>query len=244
MLQQHFPKEALNKGIELSTQACELGSTLSCHFMATLYLIGEHIQQDKLQAWHFAQKGCQLAHEPSCLIWIDLTLNHHNLQISNSKAITKARQGAEFFCEKHPSIQSCTLLERYYVYLMKTVPNQSLQAYESETLHLKYAEKLCDLGQFSSCNQLGLLYALGVGSQNQKEPQQAISFFKKGCEGDYMESCIHLGKAYLQGKGVEVNEERGNTLLQHACNQGYTSVCRQETIQPQSKFPSRVEGVK
>lgn len=216
----------VQKGIELSTQSCALKSKLSCLSLAQLYLVGKRVQQDKLKAWRFSYKGCQLAHEPSCLMWIDLTLNHHDLGINNPKAIDEAQQGADFFCKNRPSIQSCSIAERYMVYRMKNTPKLSPQAYEYETLHLIYVNQLCELDQWSSCNQLGLLYALGTGSQNQKEPQRAVSFFKKGCQGGYVESCIHLGKAYLQGKGIETDQKRGQELLQKACKQGYKVACQ------------------
>jgi hypothetical protein len=58
------------------------------------------------------------------------------------------------------------------------------------------------------------------------DPPKRIALLQKGCDGHDMLGCTLLGNAYLMGRGVEANADKGLGLLESACTAEEWSACQ------------------
>ena len=75
----------------------------------------------------------------------------------------------------------------------------------------------CNSGQYAYCDALG--YSYQVGRETVQDYQQAALYFTKACtEGQYLSSCIHLAFLYLEGNGVNQDDNKAEYLLAYTCD--------------------------
>lgn len=84
-------------------------------------------------------------------------------------------------------------------------------------------QRACSGGRASSCNNLGLMYAMGMGVA--RDPSRAGQLFQKACESGDLEACANLGSRLLSGDGMTKDEARGRELIQKACAGGVKAAC-------------------
>jgi len=80
----------------------------------------------------------------------------------------------------------------------------------------KYREKACDVGYGPACEYLGRL--------NKRNPEIAVTYYKKGCDFKSIENCLLLGYAYKEGKGVPQSDKKASEAFKIACA-WYPDVC-------------------
>ncbi len=80
-------------------------------------------------------------------------------------------------------------------------------------------EERCDKGELKICNMAGYTY------KYDGEYEKALKVFKKGCDGNFAQSCSYLGTFYREGLGVKQNTKKSKMYYKKACeiDKGTTS---------------------
>ncbi len=82
----------------------------------------------------------------------------------------------------------------------------------------------CASGMANGCNNLGLMYAEGLGVA--KNVTLAAEFLQKGCDGGDLRACANVGSRYILGDGVARDPARGKLLVDRACDGGISQACK------------------
>jgi len=68
--------------------------------------------------------------------------------------------------------------------------------------------------------------ARGLAALRAGEVSQGVQWLEQACEqGDSLEACFELARAYRLGKGVTPDPERAQSLLEQACAGGLREAC-------------------
>ncbi|MEZ5709086.1 MAG: hypothetical protein R3E02_06855 [Blastomonas sp.] len=86
----------------------------------------------------------------------------------------------------------------------------------------------CLAGDGPSCTGLGT-YAIERASGLSTKRKQAAGYLRRGCDLGEMAGCAALGKAYVEGNQVSLNEAAGAALLRRACSNGDAPACQLAT---------------
>ncbi len=103
---------------------------------------------------------------------------------------------------------------------------------------VKLYSKACEDGNAGGCSNLGAMYETGkgVGSKEfdgdcggmciayQNYPK-ALELYTKACEAGNADGCKKLGDLYLNGKGVNEDDEQAKTIFSRACDAGNGDGC-------------------
>lgn len=86
-------------------------------------------------------------------------------------------------------------------------------------------QKACDAGSAKGCSNLGLLYVLGQGVE--QDDTKAAQFYKKACDGGNAGACKNLALLYMNidGEGVEQDYAKAAQFFEKACDGGETGAC-------------------
>jgi hypothetical protein len=84
-------------------------------------------------------------------------------------------------------------------------------------------QEACNRGSAQDCNELGGLYAAGVGVA--KDPLRAATLYRKACNGNFAEGCMNLAALFEKGRGVAKDDERAALLYQQVCDEGVAMGC-------------------
>ena len=79
-------------------------------------------------------------------------------------------------------------------------------------------KKACNAGAAGGCNDLGVLYAKGLGVN--QSYTKAASLYKKACDGGDTKGCTNLGVMYYKGQGVPLNKIKAYQYWMKAAKQG------------------------
>ena len=91
------------------------------------------------------------------------------------------------------------------------------------------SKKACDGGIMSGCENLGLIYLLGDGVEQNTE--EAKKLFEKACKKRYARGCYRLGTMYKRGEdGIEKDIRRSRMFYSLACTIGYAKACEQYNL--------------
>lgn len=106
--------------------------------------------------------------------------------------------------------ESCFRLGQYHE--AKHNPQNTIKAYQ----------RSCDLGYVQACHAGGnyLSYVRG----NPPDYQQVASLFRKGCDGEIMESCTELAWLYHQGR-IQKSVAKAARLYRKACDGSEMAAC-------------------
>ena len=90
-------------------------------------------------------------------------------------------------------------------------------------------QKSCDGGVMAGCENLGLIYLLGDGVE--QDTQKAKELFEKACKKRYARGCYRLGTMYKRGEyGIEKDIKRSRLFYSLACKIGYAKACVQYNL--------------
>jgi TPR repeat protein len=82
---------------------------------------------------------------------------------------------------------------------------------------IPHFERACALGLIEGCNNVAV-YLSKFGNATDEDHRRGNAAFKILCDNDIGSGCRNLAISYVNGFGVEVDEEAGETLLQKACD--------------------------
>lgn len=84
--------------------------------------------------------------------------------------------------------------------------------------------KACDLGRGRACTELGYLYALGTGVE--EDQTQTTRLFERACTQTNAADCGRIAEAYLQGQPVAMDVQRAVAYFEQGCDYGDMRSCR------------------
>jgi len=101
---------------------------------------------------------------------------------------------------------------------------------EYEKGNVKLASELyteaCDTGDKEACLNLGILYFIGEGVEQDKI--KAKDLFTKTCKNRFAKGCFRLAVLYNRGSdGVKQDKHKAKLLFGKSCNIGYQRACGQ-----------------
>ena len=82
----------------------------------------------------------------------------------------------------------------------------------ANTHHIPQAEHL-----------VGIMYEYGIGTSQNFE--QALKYYRRGAEQQYLESVYHLGLMYLYGRGTAQQYSRALSLFEFGCHSSHAQCC-------------------
>lgn len=150
---------------------------------------------------YFLKEQCDQKVYIECKRLGELYYNGQNVEQNYDKAIEyykKACYGDDYYI---PS--ACTELGTVYYH--------DLKSKDLKTIVGLY-ERGCKEGDPIGCVMAGILY-----EEDFKNIEQAIKFYKIGCNGDGV-GCTLLGKIYEEGKGVKKDLKKAKEFYKHACD--------------------------
>ena len=194
-------KQDSKKALELFNKSCENGHLDACFFAGAVYSQDEDGIKDEKKALEFYKKVCEGKNGEGCYR-IGILLD---LADKKDEAIKAYKLG----CEYDFSI-SCEAFGYF--------------SDDNQTKAQFYA-KGCILGQDSSCDELGGLYALNKDVQ--KFYQSALENRQKACDSKDGSACYSLALLYkINDKGeIKDDEKKANEIIQKACKDGIESAC-------------------
>lgn len=92
-----------------------------------------------------------------------------------------------------------------------------------------YYQIACDLGNGSSCSDLGFYYDKGKDGI-EKNHHKASQYYKKSCDLNSYLGCHNLGDMYYRGDGFSKNYEYAMYYFNKACDLGYNASCKRAQI--------------
>ena len=85
--------------------------------------------------------------------------------------------------------------------MMAILLTMSLNASEFEDI-----KKACYSGDANKCDELGSMYDLGLGVNEDKT--KAVEYYDKACKGNSAMGCASLMSCYEYGQGIDVNKSK------------------------------------
>ena len=80
-------------------------------------------------------------------------------------------------------------------------------------------DELAGKGHRGSQHNLGICYFNGYGTQ--KNPEEAVKWFRKAADRNLPDAMFMLGVCYYDGIGIEKNQTTGKELIRQAAGKGY-----------------------
>jgi TPR repeat protein len=196
---------------------CKRGIIADCNSLGILYYEGKEAPKDYKAARHYYTKACQNSDAYGCFNLA--ILYEYGLGVNKNK-----RQALEYYdrscksgynkgCEKSRKYVSTRPLKTYNNTDTGKKEKQQSSSNSSNTIK-------CNQGNGKICNKIG------VKLQKKRKYDQALYFFKRGCEFNNNTACFNLGSLYENGRGVEKNNILANKYYQRACNTGFTFACK------------------
>lgn len=88
----------------------------------------------------------------------------------------------------------------------------------------KFLRKACDQGRGSACTELGFLYALGKGVN--EDQAQAAHMFERGCTKANAIDCNRIAEAFLRGRPMAMDVQRAAEYFAQGCDYGDMFSCQ------------------
>jgi TPR repeat protein len=204
--------------VTLATTACEAGVIGLCELAAKGFRFGRNgIARDLDRANEFIDKAieryderCAGGNQGACYMLVHL-IAHGRGTDTNFAA---ARKYLEDAC-KDGRDEACSVMaeERLSGELFERDPARGMAG----------LQEACDQGSDDACYDLAFFLDFGdVGT----DPKRAAQLYAPICEkGEKRLACANLGAAYVAGRGVERDVERGLGLLSRACDDKFRYSC-------------------
>ena len=94
----------------------------------------------------------------------------------------------------------------------------------SPTIAATHFSKACDLGHSRACTELGNLYALGIGVE--EDQAQTTRLFERACTETNSADCARIADAYLHGRPVAMDVQRAAEYFEQGCDFGDMFSCQ------------------
>ncbi len=98
---------------------------------------------------------------------------------------------------------------------------------------LKLYTKACGGDDAFACHKLAVYYSR---KKDKYSTHFSLGFHEMACEGNNIDSCIYLGRAYLNGKIVTQNKNKAKEYFSMACDEGNRLGCREARMLDNSGY--------
>jgi len=191
------------------TEACARGMSIACAESGSLLFSGTGMAVDKAEAKHYVALGCEGGDAGACVSLAQIA--HSATPVEDTSSIDSLEQACAW-----GYWNSCSLLHSNF----EKAPNVS--GFE-EGLS-RELDQSCKLADSYSCSLLGNFYEVGIGVA--LDLQQAVTHYRKSCDGKSLVGCDNLAMAYALGKGnLKKDEGAAMQLLDEGCAGGYCGSC-------------------
>jgi len=192
---------------------CEHGSSAACQSGAHRAFNGNGMAKDTDRAMTMWQRACDLNWAAACA---DLGEHYYTGDITK-KDYKKAYDLFYVGCVRGDG-DGCHWLG-WVLHKGKTADGKA-----DGKRAVYYYAKGCDMGQASSCIDLGHLYEQGAPGVD-KDPKKAEAQYDRACTMGHRKGCISLGDMHYEGKGVPKNPLAAGQAYLRACKDGATQQC-------------------
>lgn len=200
--------ENIEKQIQFSQKACDIGNTINaCDFVAKLYQ-RYHGKEGAIKALAIQTKACNSGLTNSCY---EVGLAYDKGEFVNHNK-NKAKEFYQKSCHNQ-NIEKCAKLGIPYVSQFSSI---DVQIRANEGL-----EQACKSNDYWACFRLGNSYEDGLGVS--KDRNVSKNYYQKACEGHYDTACYRLGGSFRFDK----NYEQANKYFEVACENGIHEACSQ-----------------
>lgn len=201
------------RAVSSQYRACELGVAVACGNLLDMLDEGKELEVGAPVLLGILEKSCQMRNDWGCY---ELGIAYGygvTVEKSGERAISYLRQG----CSRGLA-DACN---RMAIFLTAT---DSREAHaEAAALHTI----ACSGGDAFSCNELGYLYALGKGVD--QDGSNAMQLFRKACDLKFADACDSVGEAFEKGWGTPVDLKQAEEMYQQACDMGTKEACERAT---------------
>jgi len=223
-------------------EACKAGHNRACMdrgLMARDGLLGETMEI----AAGWVEKACKAGHARGCGVFAAFLAVRGKIDEANTLASKACKDGSPYACNiavkilqyrKAPQADIDKFSQRANMLFEKQCTEGVLKAcrhigmsslYGFSVAHekaRKYLGRACDIDDFHSCAQLGLVHRDGIGGD--KNESEATRLFDKACTGGEGQGCTYLGQEILKtgdkekglrtiGRGCALGDGRGCHFL-------------------------------
>lgn len=220
IIRKNIFKIAPEKSYEYSLKGCQLGSGLACTNIATLYALGQYVQEDKKKAETLYKKASELEYKACINSQAEGCFRYANMIYSSlldSLDYSSANASLEKACNLN-SADGCRALAAQYR------AGKTLKQDFSVAKALN--DKACSLGDHESCIELAKMYS--TGRTVSYDMKKSFSYYEKACILGDADICIRVAdkihsnlkdkdafkkaeKYYI--KSCDYNNSRGCRLL-------------------------------
>lgn len=171
-------KQDYAKALELFNKACEDGDNQGCVNLGTMYEDGLGVKKDDEKAHRIYAEACTNSKGSGKLVGCT---NLGKLHEKHSHYLT-AIEVYTFPCRYHEA-EACYRIGRIYAGI-----GHANETSQDMKLGIKYLEEACDYKSADACNDLGLIYELGI--KVSKSKTKAKKFYEKGCKLKNERGCV------------------------------------------------------
>lgn len=202
--------DEIEESLEPIARACELGFTLACADLATLYYTGGLADSDWDLAIYYFELACQGADIGSC----------NNLGYIYQQGLVEGKDeshAAELFlkaCDEGDALGCAN-------YAVLLVEGRGVD--QDLGLAITVFEDVCQEGEPKGCANLAILYFEGMGVE--QDDAEGLRLLDKACTLGEALSCRQLASVFISGGPVSTDVERGLVLLDYACGLGDPESC-------------------
>jgi len=191
--------------LELFESACKAGSGEACAYEGLQLSENPERAGDSVPV---LQRACELQSAGGCA-----TLG---FLYATGKAVAKDDKRAAALYRK-----SCELGDAQGCYNAGLMSDDGRGVKEDAARAAADYDEACELGSATACTNLGFLYERGRGVRQDRA--QAFALYERGCAGtsclgSNLGGCVNAGRAYRDGIGVAVNEEKAALIFREACD--------------------------
>ena len=225
----------------LFERACLGGIAAACGDLGNMYFAALGVSRDMDRGVALIERGCRAGDDNSCIGWIGLLARGMVGKADPERALTLAttacRDRGDRMCQALGDLynggsgvtrdreRASELYARACrggigdgCMLAALLPTSAGERTKDEVTQLR--TRGCDLGAFLSCTALGTAI-------KDTDPHRALVLFERGCQlSGRSWGCEEVANAYLEGRGVPLDVERGQKELERACAAGATKACR------------------
>ena len=198
---------------------CDGGSMYSCASLAEMYRDGTGVTKNGYTAAGLFRKACNGSNMSACYQLAVLHQNGTGVTKNTTTAMTFFRKACDGGYRSACSYANPCASGYYRNSFGRCVRSSTA----TTKRYLEYMQA-CTRGDMSKCNSLALAYSYGT-SGAYKSKSLAANYYRKACDGNYMQACSNLAYLYKMGQGVTTNVATARLYYEKACRGGYSYAC-------------------
>lgn len=206
---------------------CEDDYTLSCFFIARIYLLGKISQDlDYELGLSYLQKTCDIGSSLDCIMASKLAYDFDeglSLALYELACMSKTNPKYNYYSDKKIqnaiNAMACRYLGIGYFSGSEYIKKKNLAK------GIKFYERACELKDLSSCLFLAKAYKNGEPKPFTIKSEKVLKYLDMACSINHGESCYNLGLINEKGIYKITNLTTAIYYYRRACENQYESAC-------------------